>query len=373
MSGEDLRWPNGKRVAVAVTVMYETWSPGKAPSYSVQATALKPGTEDHAGKAWSTYGGRVGVWRILRTLDRWGIPATFFTNARCAELYPESVVQIVKSGHELGGHAIYQDQLLSYMDVDEQRETIRRSLDMLEEHSGERPDRVAQPGSRLHPRNRRAARRSRPGLARRRHVHRPPPPRGDRTRRHRRRAEQRLHRQSCAQVEPPRPRGRAHPHVRLPAGARADEFAHAHPALPVRRTADGDERVRRRHQAHLAVPRRLVRSAQRACPLGTRRRASTSTPTPTGTSPDDRPVAHRLAPGAPSACRWTTPAAHDWAGIGADVVEPAWEAASTQGGIGVGSLRSPRRAQYSNVTIARSSTTGRKRSATRASCWALPR
>src|SRR5262245_56212740 len=139
MSGEDLTWPNGKRVAVAVTVMYETWSPGKAPSYSVQATALKPGTEDHAGKAWSTYGGRVGVWRILRTLDRWGIPATFFTNAHCAELYPDSIVQIVKSGHELGGHAIYQDQLLTYMDVDGQRETIHRSLDILEESSGQRP------------------------------------------------------------------------------------------------------------------------------------------------------------------------------------------------------------------------------------------
>ena len=139
MSGEELTWPNGKRVAVAITVMYETWSPGKAPSYSVQATALKPGTEDHAGKAWSTYGGRVGVWRILRMLDRWGIPATFFTNARCAELYPDSVVQIVKSGHELGGHAMYQDQLLTYMDVDEQRETIHRSLDLLEESSGQRP------------------------------------------------------------------------------------------------------------------------------------------------------------------------------------------------------------------------------------------
>jgi peptidoglycan/xylan/chitin deacetylase (PgdA/CDA1 family) len=134
-----MRWPNGARVAVAVTVMYETWSDDKAPSYSVQATSLKPGTVDHAGKAWSTYGGRVGVWRIIRTLDRLGIPATFFTNARCAELYPDSIAQIVKSGHDIGGHAVYQDQLLTYMDVDEQRATIRRSLDVLEEVSGQRP------------------------------------------------------------------------------------------------------------------------------------------------------------------------------------------------------------------------------------------
>src|SRR5690349_251632 len=83
-------------VAVAVTVMYETWAEGKAPNYSVQTTHLKPGTVDLAGRAWSTYGARVGVWRIIRTLDRLQVPATFFTNARCAELYPDTVKQIVK-------------------------------------------------------------------------------------------------------------------------------------------------------------------------------------------------------------------------------------------------------------------------------------
>ncbi len=139
MSEASSTWPNGERVAVALTVMYETWSDGKAPQYSVQATSLQSGTEDHAGTAWSSYGGRVGVWRILRTLDRWDFPATFFTNGRCAELYPESVVQIVESGHELGGHAYYQDQLLTYMTPDEQRETIGRSLDVLEEVGGRRP------------------------------------------------------------------------------------------------------------------------------------------------------------------------------------------------------------------------------------------
>lgn len=139
MAARDLSWPNGKRCAVALTVMFETWSAGKSPTYSVQATSLKPGTEDHAGKAWSTYGGRVGVWRILRTLERWGMPATFFTNAACAELYPEATKQIVKSGHELGGHAIYQDQLLAYLTPDEQRETIARSLDTLESVGGQRP------------------------------------------------------------------------------------------------------------------------------------------------------------------------------------------------------------------------------------------
>jgi len=129
-------WPNGKKVAVSVTVMFETWAEGKAPNYSVQTTHLKPGTVDHASKAWSTYGGRVGVWRLIRMLDRLQIPATFFTNARCAEEYPDAVKQIVKSGHDLGGHAYTQDQLLAYMSLDEQEATIRKSIDLLQACGG---------------------------------------------------------------------------------------------------------------------------------------------------------------------------------------------------------------------------------------------
>jgi allantoinase len=132
-------WPNGKRIAVAVLVMFETWSEGKAPTYSVQATSLKSGSVNLGGSSWSTYGGRAGVWRIIRTLDRHGIPATFFTNARCAEIYPDAVAQIQKSGHDIAGHAYTQDGLLTYMDPDEERATIQRSVDVLGSAMGKAP------------------------------------------------------------------------------------------------------------------------------------------------------------------------------------------------------------------------------------------
>src|SRR6476619_3254771 len=133
-----LSWPNGKKVAVSVNVMFETWSEGNAPTYSVQTTHLKSGTVDHAGKAWSTYGGRVGVWRLINLLDRLRIAGTFFTNARCAEEYPDAVRQIVKSGHDLGAHAYTKDQLLAYMSLAEQEMTIRKSVDMLEACGGKK-------------------------------------------------------------------------------------------------------------------------------------------------------------------------------------------------------------------------------------------
>lgn len=131
-------WPNGKKLAVSVTVMFETWAEGKAPNYSVQTTHLKAGTVDHASKAWSLYGGRVGVWRIVNMLDRLKIPGTFFTNARCTQEYPDAVRQIVKSGHDLAGHAYTQDQLLAYMSLEEQEATIRKSVDLLEDCGGKK-------------------------------------------------------------------------------------------------------------------------------------------------------------------------------------------------------------------------------------------
>jgi allantoinase len=135
----EYKWPLGKRIAVSVTAMLETWSEGKAPPYSVQASPVKQGVIDHAGIAWGSYGGKVGVYRLINLFRENGIRATFGVNGKCAELYPEAVVQIVRSGHDVAGHGYYQDQLLSYLTPEEERSTIQRSLDILERTTGQQP------------------------------------------------------------------------------------------------------------------------------------------------------------------------------------------------------------------------------------------
>jgi allantoinase len=89
MSTPAFAWPEGRRVAVIVSVLLETWSEGKAPSYFPRTTPNKPGIPDIAGINWSTYGGKEGVWRLGRILDEVGLKATLFCNGRSAELYPE--------------------------------------------------------------------------------------------------------------------------------------------------------------------------------------------------------------------------------------------------------------------------------------------
>lgn len=139
MSLPNLSWPNGSRVAVAVTVMLESWPDGVAPTYTVSTSTLKAGTKDLAGHAWSTFGGNVGVWRILRMLNEHHVPATFAVNARSAELYPDAVRQIVKSGHDVCGHNYTQDQVLSSLSPEEEQATIRKCLKILTDTSGVAP------------------------------------------------------------------------------------------------------------------------------------------------------------------------------------------------------------------------------------------
>jgi peptidoglycan/xylan/chitin deacetylase (PgdA/CDA1 family) len=137
--GKPQLWPNGKRVAIAINVDLEIWSEGKAPDYSVQSTSLKPGTIAHGAIAWSQYGGKTGVWRVLQLLERHGVPGTFSVNAKCVEAFPDAVKQIVKSGFDIAGHGYTQDQLLAYMTPDEEKAAIKKCLDMLEKASGTRP------------------------------------------------------------------------------------------------------------------------------------------------------------------------------------------------------------------------------------------
>ncbi len=112
-------WPDGARIAVAVTCLLENWSGDRGPPFSVQTTALKPGTHDRAAMTWGTYGGRAGVWRLLKILRENRVPATFCANAQSMELAPAAVEQMLESGHEIAAHSYTQDAILAYLDDEE--------------------------------------------------------------------------------------------------------------------------------------------------------------------------------------------------------------------------------------------------------------
>ncbi len=133
------QWPDNKRLAVMVTIMFEVWSEGKAPPYSPMTTALKPGTPDLLGISWSQYGGKTGIWRFMRILDDTEIKATVCLNAKGAELFPEAVTELHRRGHEIAGHSYTQDLVLPYLSAEEEKEVIQRCAGIIKNTVGTRP------------------------------------------------------------------------------------------------------------------------------------------------------------------------------------------------------------------------------------------
>lgn len=132
------QWPKGARIAVMVTVMYEAWPEGKGPPYGPMASALREGTLDLQSIAWANYGGRTGIWRLLRIFETFGVQATVCANAKALERFPESARAIAEQGHEVAGHSYTQDMFLPYCSADEERALIRRCAGIIETTTGQK-------------------------------------------------------------------------------------------------------------------------------------------------------------------------------------------------------------------------------------------
>jgi hypothetical protein len=111
-------WPNGSRIAIAITVMFETWPDDKWPPYAAQRWQPKPGAKDHQSMTWGQYGGKAGIWRILRILDECGAPATFCVNTFDYLYAREPLSLLVMTVHcHFGGRPLMSamlDKLLRY-------------------------------------------------------------------------------------------------------------------------------------------------------------------------------------------------------------------------------------------------------------------
>jgi peptidoglycan/xylan/chitin deacetylase (PgdA/CDA1 family) len=132
-------WPGKARIAVMVTVMFEAWPEGKGPPYGPMASALREGTLDLQSISWAHYGGRTGIWRLMRLFDAHQVKATVCANAKAVERFPEAAKELVACGHEIAGHSYTQDMFLPYFEPEEERALIRRCAGVIESVTGARP------------------------------------------------------------------------------------------------------------------------------------------------------------------------------------------------------------------------------------------
>ena len=92
-----VKWPNGARVAVALTFDFdaETLWLSRDPG-----NARRPGTLSQGA-----YGAKVGVPMILETLREVGVKATFFIPGWTVEHHADRAEMILRDGHEIGHHS----------------------------------------------------------------------------------------------------------------------------------------------------------------------------------------------------------------------------------------------------------------------------
>ena len=136
-----VEWPEGARIAVSVVVNYEE---GSEPSIldgdptGEEPSPVISGERDLANESFFEYGSRVGVWRILDTLDEFGIKATIFACALALERNPEVGPEIIRRGHEIMGHG-YRWEEYYKMDRDTERAAITKAVESITRTTGQRP------------------------------------------------------------------------------------------------------------------------------------------------------------------------------------------------------------------------------------------
>ena len=132
-------WPEGRPLAVSVSVMLEGWTEGSAPGMGPMGNVLRPGVIDLQGRSWAEYGAKVGAWRILEILDKAGLRGVFYTSGVVAERYPVLVRAIAASGHAVAAHGYSQGTLPPYLSVDQERADIDACRAVLTNAAGAAP------------------------------------------------------------------------------------------------------------------------------------------------------------------------------------------------------------------------------------------
>lgn len=120
-------WPDGTQVAVALSFDVDQ-----------ETLSLRDGKTSPALLAQGEYGSRAGLPRILKLLERYAIPASFYIPAVSALLHPDDVRHIARAGHEVGLHGWIHERNSTLAEADE-RQLTRRAAAVLEQLAGKPP------------------------------------------------------------------------------------------------------------------------------------------------------------------------------------------------------------------------------------------
>lgn len=141
MNDEEIEWLGGQQCAVSIVVDYRVkldfdGTELKGVDYRVQGHPknIELRVENHLAE----FGAKIGIWRLFDLFEKYEIKATFAVPEIMADLYPNSVNEIIKRDHEVAAHG-YRCEEIGRLEIEEERRMLDQTTHKLEEVCGQKP------------------------------------------------------------------------------------------------------------------------------------------------------------------------------------------------------------------------------------------
>ncbi len=131
-------------MAVWTVVNVEEWSIERAMPRTVLPPPYgQPILPDLPNWAWHEYGMRVGFWRFIDVLKKYGLKATLAINGSVCKTYPRIAKAALEAGWEFMGHGYIQRPMHH---LEDQKAAIRQTIEEIKSFTGKPPRGWESPG-----------------------------------------------------------------------------------------------------------------------------------------------------------------------------------------------------------------------------------
>ncbi|MCJ2129771.1 polysaccharide deacetylase family protein [Methylobacterium sp. E-045] len=138
MANDETFWPNGARLAVSVSLMFEAGGQPISGAGGVIPDPIEKGLPDLPTNAFFQYGVYEGIPRLLDLFDRHDVKMSSFMIGKAVDKAPDLAREIVRRGHEAAAHGRTWENSYA-LDSDAERRFIADGVESIVRATGQRP------------------------------------------------------------------------------------------------------------------------------------------------------------------------------------------------------------------------------------------